>query len=299
MNSTEAARTAEAFQKNYKENMADWIKSDLSGDDELRAVALLQGNIEENGFEEKGKAREGFDAGARAEQVYNAVTGFGTDEEGLFDAISNLNKDEIELLTAEYQKKYQTDLTSRIRGELSGIDLEIANTYLSGEVNEQGNNTKAIALRLARAMESWGTIDSEISHSLTMQPLTQIEKGEVELAYKWKTGRSLNEAFEGDLGKGQLQQARSLLADSDVGTDTGRAKEVIDTYWNGRKDQLIEIFAGKTPEHNQKVIENFENQFGENFYDAAKKGSWAGLSEKDLSILRKVVETGEAPAGLR
>ncbi len=73
-----------------------------------------------------------------AQKVFNAIDGYGTDEEAVYAALSSLNHDtdKIESLKAIYLKKYGVSLESAIRGDLSdsywfGNELTKALSYLN------------------------------------------------------------------------------------------------------------------------------------------------------------------------
>lgn len=82
------------------------------------------------------KAPASMDYDALSQKLYTAmfggITGFGTDEEAIFAALTKLGKDasKIQALKAAYKKKYGRDLTADLRSELSdgffGNDLSKA-----------------------------------------------------------------------------------------------------------------------------------------------------------------------------
>ena len=104
---TSAERVAimDEYRKTYGKDLRGDFKSEMGGNDLKRTDSLL----------EKGKLSD-------TEKLRYAMAGAGTDEQSIKETLAGKSKDEISALKADYQKQYGKDLTSELRGELSGRD---------------------------------------------------------------------------------------------------------------------------------------------------------------------------------
>jgi hypothetical protein len=92
----------------------------------------------------------------RAEKINKAVTGPKTDEKGIKDALSGLDKKEREQLEKEYKKKYGKSLDEALRGKVNGSDEKGIPSGLNGDektlwkqmVKNQNNNIEKIGRNL-------------------------------------------------------------------------------------------------------------------------------------------------------
>ncbi len=69
-----------------------------------------------------------IDFNVLAERIHTAVDGIGTDEQAIFDALNQLNRDpaQIDQLIAAYKGRYGDDLITVLKDELSGTELQNA-----------------------------------------------------------------------------------------------------------------------------------------------------------------------------
>lgn len=114
-----------------------------------KAEAGIHGQISKSDLLDRLKISE------RAEKINKAVTGLGTDEKAIKDALSGLDKKEREQLEKEYKKKYGRSLDDDLRGKVSGSD-EKALSGLNGDertlwkqmVKKQNNQMEKITRNL-------------------------------------------------------------------------------------------------------------------------------------------------------
>lgn len=111
-----------------------------------------------------------FDAAARAEQLHEAMDGWGTDERAILDILYTGNATLTGMIQREYDSRYRPSLAQALRKELSGDTLEKALKLLS-----QGRMTLADKIR--EGAKGWGTDEDQILHGLeraTAEELAQV-----------------------------------------------------------------------------------------------------------------------------
>jgi len=115
------------------------------------------------------------DYAAMAEQLYEAMKGWGTDEEAIYVALQKLEKDAaaIEKLKKAYKDKYKKDLEAEIHSEMSGEELRLALDLIGikaetkkeemvGGTPATDDEYKTAAKKLYAAMKDWGTDEEAI-----------------------------------------------------------------------------------------------------------------------------------------
>jgi hypothetical protein len=120
------------------------------------------------------KASGFLDYDTIAKQIYDAVAGWGTDEEAIYAALQELQRDTaaIEKLKTQYLSKYGETLEDALREDLSGPELEYAlqliNAGTSGSaqailgIPANSREWKKATARLREAMEGLGTDEEAI-----------------------------------------------------------------------------------------------------------------------------------------
>lgn len=123
------------------------LESELSGDELERAQLQMQG-------------KQGT---ADAVALHDAVTGLGTDEDAIWELLRGRSLEEIEVIKAEYKKKYGVELKDRLKEDLDeGNEQDRANALLTGDT------ATADAIALDEAMRGgflgtgWGTKEEDI-----------------------------------------------------------------------------------------------------------------------------------------
>ena len=113
----EIEKITAAYTRLYGRSMIDDLRDDLS-DAEMRRLGTLSPS-----FAPKGAAGAGDAAQAVAQQLDDAMSGLGTNEEAIFAALSNRSKTELEAIMAAYETLTKHGLEADLRDELSGDDL--------------------------------------------------------------------------------------------------------------------------------------------------------------------------------
>lgn len=128
-------------------NLDAELESELSGDELERAQLQLEG-------------KQGT---ADAVALHDAVTGLGTDEDAIWELLRGRSQEEIDVIKAEYKKKYGVELSDRLKEDLSeGNEQDRAEALLKGDT------ATADAIALDEAMRGgflgtgWGTKEEDI-----------------------------------------------------------------------------------------------------------------------------------------
>ena len=74
----------------------------------------------------------GWDPGPAAINLHEALSGWGTDEDRIFDTLSQLTPDQCAAVYNEYNTRYNANLLDDFEEELSGNDLTNALSYFNG-----------------------------------------------------------------------------------------------------------------------------------------------------------------------
>jgi len=163
------------------------------------------------------------DIDAIAEEVHEAVEGWGTDEERIFVNLQRLKKDPVDIasLKTSYSTKFGTGLEAELRDEMSGSELRLA-LELIGINDAAGAMVKAAApanpadftaeaTKLQSAMEGWGT-DEEAIYAVLLPLNRDVAKlNQLKAAYKTLTGNELQSDIEDEMSSDELHYALYLL----------------------------------------------------------------------------------------
>ena len=101
-------------------DMDAYVRSDLSGAEEDRAVAQMGGD------------QSLADAAALREAMHGGLTGLGTDEDAIYQVLRNRTPEEREAIRGAYLAKYGEDLQGDLESELSREELDRANALMQG-----------------------------------------------------------------------------------------------------------------------------------------------------------------------
>lgn len=143
----------EVYQTKYKTALIDDLKGDFSGDELAHVEHLLA-----NGETANVRPAKTMDYSALAEQIHNAIDGPGTDEEAVYQVLSQLNNNPtlIKKLKDEYKSKYSVELDEAIKGDFSGDELNYTSELLKDKtLTEQVNvNSKEEAEEAAKIIKA-------------------------------------------------------------------------------------------------------------------------------------------------
>ena len=168
---------------------------------------------------------DGDDITTLAKQVNTAVSGWGTDEEGVYVALQKLNRSasEITKLKTEYKKLFKATLEADIRGDFSGEELVFALELINIkddakagntiETNAPANNTEydTAVNKLTAAMAGLGTEEEEIYAVLLPFNRDAIKLGTLKTKYQTSTSRKLDDDLKAEMSSSELAYALYLL----------------------------------------------------------------------------------------
>jgi len=124
-----------AYNRRYKPALAEELRDELSGGDLQKALKLL-----------------GAGGLTLADKIREAMDGWGTDEDQIFNALDRANASELATIRKD------PALIARFEEEFSGADYKLAMAYIDGRGQLAG--------KLRRAVEGWGTDEQEIWRAL-------------------------------------------------------------------------------------------------------------------------------------
>ncbi|MES0490032.1 MAG: DUF4157 domain-containing protein [Leptospirales bacterium] len=163
-----------------------------------------------------------------AQKIYDAISGFGTDEEQVYRALGRLNRDpgKIAKLKKIYKNKYSESLISAIQGDFSGTELEYALQLLNKGKSATPQAIKAApgnkdeytlaANRIRKAVEGVGT-DEEAIFAVLIS-LTRLNKPLTKLSYRYYDlyHENMRERIGSELSGSEKAYAFYLLNESDL-----------------------------------------------------------------------------------
>jgi hypothetical protein len=130
-----------------------------------------------------------------AAQLDDAMSGWGTDEDKIFAALSGVSRAELAQVEAEYAKRTKKNLRRELLGELSDSDFKKIAVYRPAGV-------EAIAEQLRGAMSGLGTDENAVFAALAGR--SGAELASISLAYKKLTGHELMADLEDELSRSDL-----------------------------------------------------------------------------------------------
>ncbi len=183
----------------------------------------------------------------RAKQAHKAMRGWGTDENGVFNALRGMNALEPGALREEFQKIAKGSLDSWLASDLTDSELKIANAHLAL------NHGEAARAELDYAT-SWFNDEAQVEAILRGLPDDEVAK--IKNSEAWaSTARML----ESELGKGpDLDVANALMAGNKPKADAIRLKQKID---DARTDRNPDAINDELAKMDQKTREKIIGEF--------------------------------------
>lgn len=160
-----------------------------------------------------------------ADEIHDAIAGWGTDEEAVYRALQRLGRDPeaIRRLEQAYRQRHGETLEAALRDDFSGEELELVLQLLN-----RGSATSAqrvegaspagpaeierAARRILRAVEGWGTDEEAIFAVLLPFHRDRALIQQLEVAYRRiSNGESLRDRLDGELSGSERDYALYLL----------------------------------------------------------------------------------------
>ncbi len=139
----------------------------------------------------------GFSPRAQAQKLYSAMSGMGTDERAIFDALHTGRSDLNRAIEAAFNQMYpRYSLRYWLKDELGGSDYTRAIQLL-------GRGDFTLAQKLAQAASGWGTDEQKIFHALEVASASELEEV--------KSNASLMARLREELNDDDFQLASAFL----------------------------------------------------------------------------------------
>ncbi|TSC34170.1 annexin [Corallococcus sp. Z5C101001] len=213
------------------------------------------------------QAQADKDASALREAMEGGLTGWGTDEDKLFQTLEGKSPEQLAMIRQSYQDHYGKNLDETIRGELSGSDWQRAEGML------QSNTAKSDAVNLQSEMDSlFGTNEDmlKVLEKRAPEERHAIAQQFADLNGGTAPGQTPEDFLLSRLGRemdgAQLERARSMLG---AGQATNPAEataleaqalkaglEEDMAGWGTDEGRLFERLEKATPEQRQILAQD-------------------------------------------
>ncbi len=232
----------------------------------------------------------------KVDALRRSMSGCGTNEQGLFDALKGSTPEEVSRLRAIYRDQYGKDLDADIGGELSGKDLAEAQALLKGD--EVGVATAA----LNNSVGVWNDDEAKIEETLRGLGPDGIAKLQADPA-----GREALEKARKNLGGEDREVLDALVAGDDAKASAVRLDEALSGL--GTDEKAIEKYlSGKSPEERDAIRTAFAERRGDGWrwnpfapetnLEEALRGDLSGDEQRRLVGLAQDGDAGLAAAEL-
>ena len=141
----------------------------------------------------------------RADAIFQASQGLGTDEKAIFGSLSGLNDNQRKELDQIYQEKFGKTLEQQIREEMSGPDLDKALSLLRGKEG----SLEFRADEIHRASQGIGTDKEAFFRNLS--GLSGAQRQELDQIYQQKYGMTMEQQIRSEMSGADLDKALGLL----------------------------------------------------------------------------------------
>lgn len=166
-------------------------------------------------------------AEAVARQLEDAMSGWGTDEEAIYGALSGRTGPDIAAIRAAYERLFDEDLDAELRDELNESELARVTAMMPRTADESGLSeadkateatyrARVVAAQIRDAINGLGTEEAQIYNSLTGR--SPEELNEIQRQYLDLTGRDIILDLRGDMSGGELRKALTLFQVASAGT---------------------------------------------------------------------------------
>ncbi|XP_017386229.1 annexin A13 isoform X1 [Cebus imitator] len=194
--SEERQQIKQKYKATYGKDLEEVLKSELSGNFEKTALALLDRPSE-----------------YAARQLQKAMKGLGTDESVLIEVLCTRANKEIIAIKEAYQRLFDRSLESDVKGDTSGNLKQILVSLLQANRDEGDDVDKDLAGQDAKDLYDagegrWGTDELAFNEVLAKRSYKQLRA--TFQAYQILIGKDIEEAIEEE-ASGDLQKAYLTL----------------------------------------------------------------------------------------
>jgi hypothetical protein len=155
-----------------------------------------------------------------ARKLEDAMSGWGTDEDSIYSALSGRSAWDLRDIRAAFRALFRKDLDAELRDELNDEELARVTQMMPPVADESAlapaeaeaikvDRARVTADRLRRAMAGWGTDEDAIFAALSGRSHEEI--GEIKRQYLDMTGRYLETDLNDELSGEDLRRAINLI----------------------------------------------------------------------------------------
>ena len=229
-----------------------------------------------------------------AEEIRNAMKGWGTDESRLIKVVANRTNSQRQKIKAAYKSAYGRDLVDDLKSELNG-KLEDAFVALFMDPIEFD------AQQLRQAMKGSGTDEDTIIEIIASRPNWLLQK--IKDKYKEKYGKSLESAVKGEVDGdferilvSLLQCKRSENTKPNEAECEQEAKKLFEAgegKWGTDESVFNKIFATSSPMELASIARYYHKLSGKTILEAIDKEFSGHLKDCYRTIVYAIISPSE------
>ncbi|XP_037357911.1 annexin A13 isoform X2 [Talpa occidentalis] len=271
--SDERQQIKQKYKAAYGKDLEEVLKSELSGNFEKTALALLDRPSE-------------YDA----RRLQKAMKGIGTDEAVLIEVLCTRTNKEIIAIKETYQRLFDKSLESDVKDDTSGSLEKILVFLLQANRDESDVVDKDLAGQDAKDLYDagegrWGTDELAFTEVLAKRSYKQLQA--TFQAYKTLTGKDIEEVIE-DETSGDLQKTYLTL----VRCAQDREGYFADRLYKSMKgvgtdeETLIHIIVTRMEVDLQRIKEKFQEKYQKSLADTVRSDTSGDFQKLLVALLR-------------
>lgn len=270
--SNERQQIKQKYKATYGKDLEEVLKSELSGNFEKTALALLDRPSE-------------YDA----RQLQKAMKGLGTDEAVLIEVLCTRTNQEIIAIKEAYQRLFDRSLESDVKDDTSGNLKKILVSLLQANRDEGDNVDKVLAGQDAKDLYDagegrWGTDELAFNEVLAKRSFKQLQA--TFQAYQILIGKDIEEAIEAETS-GDLQKAYLTLVRCARDLEGYFADRLYKSMKGAGTDEetLIHIFVTRAEVDLQGIKAKFQEKYQKSLCDMVRSDTSGDFQKLLVALL--------------